>query len=146
MIDLPTALYVISIVSFCCPQDVRAKALRMLFLLDTLSATWLLCLMNDSEVSRWTPKIVRHSTRCKSSMSIFGWVLAWCVSGVNNVTDGFGAEINRELFFRYAVISSRELFRLSSMSGILNPVVHTVMSTVYQTRLTASVGVGTSAM
>ena len=38
-------------------------------------------------------------------MSIFGWVLAWCVSRVNNVTDEFGSEINRELSFRYAVIS-----------------------------------------
>ena len=25
-------------------------------------------------------------------MSILGWVLAWCVSGVNNVTDDFGAD------------------------------------------------------
>ena len=109
MIALPTALYVISNVSFCYPQDVPAKALRILFLLDTLSATWLLCLVNDSEVSRWTPKIVEHCTRgsCESLMSISGWVLACCVSGVNNVTDDFGAEINRELSFRNAVISSR---------------------------------------
>ena len=61
-------------------------------------------------------------------MSIFGRVLAWCVSGVNNVTDDFGAEINKELSFRYAVISSRQLFRQSSMSGILTPVAHTVRS------------------
>ena len=61
-------------------------------------------------------------------MSIFGWVLAWCVSGVNNVTDDFGADINMELSFRYAVTSSRLLFRLSSMSGILTPVAHTVRS------------------
>ena len=26
-----------------------------IFLLDTLSTTWLLCVWNDSEVSRWTP-------------------------------------------------------------------------------------------
>ena len=50
MIDLPTTLYVISKISFCCPQDIPAKALRILFL----------------------PII--------SSMSILGWVLAWCVS------------------------------------------------------------------
>ena len=97
MIDLPTALYVISNVYFCCPQDVPAKASGILFLLDTLSVTWLLCLLNDSEVSRWTPKILGNCTRGESSMCIFGWVLAWCVSGVNNVTDYFGAEINREL-------------------------------------------------
>ena len=107
MIDLPTALYVISKVYFCCPQDVPAKALRILFLPDTLSATWLLCLLNDSEVSMWTPKILGHCTRVsrESSMSILGWVFAWCVSGVNNVTDDFGAEVNRELSFRYAVVS-----------------------------------------
>ena len=29
-------------------------------------------------------------------MGILGWVLAWCECGVNNVTDDFGAEINRE--------------------------------------------------
>ena len=61
-------------------------------------------------------------------MSIFGLVLAWCVSGVNNVTDDFGADINRELSFRNAVISSRYLFMLSSMPGILTPVAHTVRS------------------
>ena len=57
----------------------------------------------------WTPKIFGHCTRGshESSMSILGWVLAWCVSGVNNVTDDFGADINRELSFKYAVISSR---------------------------------------
>ena len=128
MINIQTVLYVISNVSFCCPQDVPAKALRILFLLDTLYATWVLCLLNGSEVSRWTPKIFEHCTRsiCESSMSIFGWVLAWCVSGVNNVTDDFGAEINRELSFRYAIISSRYLFRISSMTGILTPVSHTV--------------------
>ena len=42
MIDLSTALCAIINVSFCCPQDVPAKALRILLLLDTLSATWLL--------------------------------------------------------------------------------------------------------
>ena len=56
----------------------------------------------------WTPKIFGHCTRgsCESLMSIFGGVLAWCVSDVNNVVDDFGAAINRELPFRYAVIST----------------------------------------
>ena len=81
----------------------------ILFMLDTLSATWLLRLLNDSEVSMWISKIFGHCTRgsCEFSMNIFGWVLAWCVSGVNNVTDDFWAEINMELSFRYVVISSR---------------------------------------
>ena len=33
---------------------VPAKVLMILFLQSTLSATWLLCLLNDSEVSRCT--------------------------------------------------------------------------------------------
>ena len=40
-------------------------------------------------------------------MSIVGWFLAWCGSGLNNVCVDIGAEINKELSFRYAVISSR---------------------------------------
>ena len=38
-------------------------------------------------------------------MSIVGWVLAWCGSGLNGVTVDFGAEINKELSFslRYAM-------------------------------------------
>ena len=60
-------------------------------------------------------------------MSILGWVLAWCGSGLNNATVDFGAEINKELSFRYAIIS-RYLFILSSRSGILTPVAHTVRS------------------
>ena len=39
-------------------------------------------------------------------MSILGWVLAWCGSGLNSVTVDFGAVINKELSLRYAIISS----------------------------------------
>ena len=56
----PYGLYAICNVSFYCPLDVPDKALRILFLMDTLSATWLLCLLNDGEVSRSTPKIFGH--------------------------------------------------------------------------------------
>ena len=51
----------------------------------------------------WTPKIFGHCTRDsrESSISILGWVLAWCVSGVNDVTDDFRADINRELSFSH---------------------------------------------
>ena len=61
-------------------------------------------------------------------MSIIGWVLAWCGYGLNNVTEDVGAEINKELSFRYAVISSGYLFIISSRSGIWTPVAHTVRS------------------
>ena len=81
----------------------------MLFLPDTLSATYWMCLLNDKEGSRLTPNILGHLTsgRCEFSMNILGWILAWCVSGVSNVTEDFGADISKELSFRYAVISSR---------------------------------------
>ena len=64
----------------------------ILFLLDTLSATWLLCLLTDSEVSRWTHKIFGHWTSgiCESSMSILWWVLALCVSGVTTLLTTLG--------------------------------------------------------
>ena len=64
------------------------------------------CADSGSECSL-TFNIFATSGSCESLMSIFGCVLAWCVAGVNNVTDDFGAEINKELSFRYAVISSR---------------------------------------
>ena len=43
-----------------------------------------------------------HYTRdsCESSMSIFGRVLAWCVSGLNNVTDDFGAEAPNDTAYK----------------------------------------------
>ena len=44
MINFPTALYVISNVYICCPQDVPAKTLRILALLYTLSAMIERCL------------------------------------------------------------------------------------------------------
>ena len=49
--------------AFSCPHDVPAKALRILFLLYTLSATWMLCFLNDSDMSSWTPTIFGHCTR-----------------------------------------------------------------------------------
>ena len=51
-----------------------------------------------------------------------------CVSGVSNVAEDLGAEISKELSFRYAVISSRYLFRLTSRSGMWTPEAHTVSS------------------
>ena len=78
----------------------------------------------------YTPNIIGYwtSSRCGSSMSILGWVLAWCVSVLDNVTEDLGVDLNKELSFRYAVISSRYLFILLSRSGILTPVAHTVRS------------------
>ena len=58
-IDLPNALYVISKVSFCCPQLVPANAFKTLFLLLTLLATCTQCLLNEKKVSRYTPSVNR---------------------------------------------------------------------------------------
>ena len=69
--------------------DVPANALRMLFLPDYLSV-WL-CLLNDKVGSRYTPNILGD----ESLMSILGWALVWCVSGVSNVTEDFGVEISK---------------------------------------------------
>ena len=43
--------------------------------------------------------------------------MAWCGFGQNNVTEDFGAEINKEF-----------MFMLSSRSGTLTPVAHTFRS------------------
>ena len=80
----------------------------------------------------------------ESSISILGWVLAWCVSGVSNMTKDFGAEIRKDC------PSGTQLFPLGSCLGshlgMMTPETHTVRSSAWQTRLTGSVGLGMSAM
>ena len=51
----------------------------------------------------YTPNIFGNWTSgsCETLLSILGWVLDWCGSGLNNVTVDFGAEINKELSFMY---------------------------------------------
>ena len=68
----------------------------------------------DSMISLGIGPVVSVSPR-----SIFEWVLVWCVSGVNNVTDEYGVEINMELPFQvrccllsiavYAILQVRNL-------------------------------------
>ena len=53
-IDLPGALYVISRVSFCCPQLVPANAFTT-FLLLTRLATCTQCVLNERKISKYTP-------------------------------------------------------------------------------------------
>ena len=55
-------------------------------------------------------------------------ILVWVFDAVINMTEDFRAVINKELYFRYTVISSRWLFRLTSKSGIFTPVTQTVRS------------------
>ena len=49
--------------------------------------------------NKYTPSNFGVRTRgsYESSILIFGWVLAFARSGVNKVTDDFGADINSEL-------------------------------------------------
>ena len=42
----------------------------MLFLPDTLTATYWLCLLNDKEGSMWTPNILGHLTSGRHESSI----------------------------------------------------------------------------
>ena len=94
-IDLPNALYVISKVSFCCPQLVPANAFKTLFLLLSLLGTCTQCLLNEKKVPRYTHSNLglRNSGSSESDILIFGRVLACAGSGVNKVTDDFSADI-----------------------------------------------------
>ena len=63
---------------------------------DYRSATCTHCVLNEKKVSKYTPSNFGMRTRgsSKSSILIFGWVLACAGSGVNKVTENFGADIN----------------------------------------------------
>ena len=72
-----------------------ANAFKTLFLLLTLLATYTQCLLNEKKVSRYTPSNLwlRTNGSSESANLIFGRVLARVGSGVNKVTDDFGADI-----------------------------------------------------
>ena len=75
-----------------------ANAFKTLFLFPTRLATCMQCLLNEKKVSRYTPSNLGLQTSGSSESSIFnfGWVLACAGSGVNKVTDYFGADIKSE--------------------------------------------------
>ena len=75
-----------------------ANAFKTLFLLLTPLATCTQCLLNEKKVSRYTPSNLGLRTNgiSESAILIFGWVLACAGSGVNKVTDDFGADIKSE--------------------------------------------------
>ena len=77
-----------------------ANALKTLFLLLTLLATGTQCLLNEKKVSRYTPSNLglQTSGSSESAILIFGRVLACVGSGVNKVTDDFGADIKSQVF------------------------------------------------
>ena len=82
-----------------------ANAFKTLFLLLTLLATCTQCLLNEKKVSKYTPSNLglRTSGISESAILIFGWVLACAGSGVNKVTDNFGADIKSEFSRRKIV-------------------------------------------
>ena len=65
------------------------------------------CLLNENKVSRYTPSNLGLRTRgiYESADLIFGRVLACTGSGVNKVTDDFGADIKSEFSRRNRDIS-----------------------------------------
>ena len=65
----------------------------------------------------WTPKIFGLCTRGsrESSMSILGWDLASCVSGVNNVTDDFGVDIPLIVLHSLVISVLRSMFSPNSL-------------------------------
>ena len=87
-----------------------ANAIKTLFLLLTLLATCTQCVLNEKNVSKYTPSNFGLRTRGSSEVSIliFGWVLASAGSGVNKVTDDFGADINSELTRRNRTSASNK--------------------------------------
>ena len=78
-----------------------ANAFKTLFLLLTLLATCTQWLLNEKKVSKYTPSILELQTKgsSESEILIFGRVLACAGSGVNKVTDDFGADINKKRVF-----------------------------------------------
>ena len=76
-----------------------ANAFKTLFLLLTLLATCTHLVLNEKNVSRYTPSSFGLRTRGSSASDIliFGLVLACFGSGVNRVTVDFGADINNDV-------------------------------------------------
>ena len=72
---------------------------KTLFLSLTRLATCTQCVLNEKKVSKYTPSNfgLRTLGSSESSILIFWWVLACAGSGVNKVTDDFGADINSKV-------------------------------------------------
>ena len=88
------ALYVVTRVSFCCPQDVPERAFRMLFLLLERAAVCSICCLNVNFVSKVTPRIfgvvcrgmgVPFTTICGACLASADW-------GVKRVTEDLDEE------------------------------------------------------
>ena len=82
-----------------------ANAFKTLFLLLTLLATCTQCLWNEKKVSRYTPSNLGLRTSGSSESVILKRVLACAGSGVNKVTNDFGADIKSEFSCRNRDIS-----------------------------------------
>ena len=84
-----------------------ANAFKTLFLFLTLLDTCTQCVLNEMKVSRYAASNLglRTSGSSESAILIFGWVLAFAVCGVNNVSDDFGADIKSQFSRRNGDIS-----------------------------------------
>ena len=70
-------------------------------------ATYMQCVLNENNVSKYTPSNfgLRTRGRSESSILIYGWVLTCTGSGVNKAIDEFGADINSEFIRKKRNIS-----------------------------------------
>ena len=85
-----------------------ANTFKTLFLLLTLLATCTQWVLHEKKVSRYTPIILGLWTRgsSESAILICGRILACARSGVNNVIDDFGVDINSEFSHKKRASSS----------------------------------------
>ncbi len=92
--DLMIDLYVMMMVSLCCPHVLPASAFSMLRRDFVLFMIDLACWPNVKWVSRVTPRTLGALFRGSwmLSMLMFGVMCDWWVSGVNSVTVHLGTE------------------------------------------------------
>ena len=91
------ALYVATIVSFCCPQSVPVRALRIARRSLHLSTVFSTCLWKQKSGSKVIPSIFGNfSSGSGVPLSgIWGWRLYWRLSEVKSVTVDFWVDICR---------------------------------------------------
>ena len=92
---------------------------------DSIGDLYAVC-VKETKVFKYTHSILGLRTRgsSESAILIFGWVLACAGSGVNTITDDFGADINSELTCKKRDISVKYLLTLLYSSGIIILDVH----------------------
>ena len=108
-------------------------------MLDKLSATWLLCLLNVSEVSMWTPKIFGHWTSYRLLIHLDVSWLGVCSCGLHSWVISIADPLDWFCWFRHvgnveAEQQWRQLRALRDAGVDFTPLVNMVIkSTATQT-------------